>query len=513
MFAGTACHSAPGRSHPFTLNSVTDNSRIPALFAEQVPLHVIPALVLTLNSTPRAVIVQRLHYWLTHNAESPEHVIDGRTWVRFSYEELAADLQGLWKPETVGGHIRALMQTGVLERTDWDTRQSCYTLNYPRLLELAHKPQSKVAGVPLTVGELLEPRHTRLLYPTLARALGPGEAGINRALLLHQIFFWSTVTSRQKAHRGLCWVERPVRLWQKDFPFLSRHTLNAGLTYLADYGIVVRHKFRPRQRHTYSYALNTQFLKDILIPQRRIKEQPAETAVLRQASMRSETCTKPEKGTCTEPENEGWTEPEINKETTVETTSDSSTPCLPEPAPAATTSLSETKASACKGQKLIERQFNRRFLQELYREVPRRRAAWADLNSRQITDCYRQAQKNAASPGVTKKLGTLFREKLDTAAGITSVAAERDRAAGAAEAEHAVAAQERLKFADSCRNWVLDEHPGSSFDEHHSAAELIHAQVRALPLEHFTSPNRPCVVATVKSLLPDVTWLPPAGQA
>lgn len=80
--------------------------------------------------------------------------------------------------------------------------------------------------VPKTSTKLLYHEPPRVFSPTLAKRLG-----INEALVLQQIHFWISVNEQKGTtqHGGFTWTYNRMDDWLKEFPWMSKRTLERVL--------------------------------------------------------------------------------------------------------------------------------------------------------------------------------------------------------------------------------------------------------------------------------------------
>ena len=79
------------------------------------------------------------------------------------------------------------------------------------------------------MSRLLIEEQPRLVLPSLAVAIG-----LNEAMLLQQIYFWSNLKNNHKIYEGRRWVYNSYNAWHEEFPFFSLRTVKRALKSLTD---------------------------------------------------------------------------------------------------------------------------------------------------------------------------------------------------------------------------------------------------------------------------------------
>lgn len=101
------------------------------------------------------------------------------------------------------------------------------------------------------------------VLPTLAAAIG-----LNDAIVLQQIHYWTGNPKLGKVHNGRRWIYNSVREWQEsNFPFWSEATIKRILSNLKDAGLILAENLneRPYDR-TLWYTIDYEQLGKIKIP-------------------------------------------------------------------------------------------------------------------------------------------------------------------------------------------------------------------------------------------------------
>jgi hypothetical protein len=108
-----------------------------------------------------------------------------------------------------------------------------------------------------------------LLFNFRPLVVNPGLAskiGLNEAIVLQQIKYWTIETDAGIEHKGLRWVYNTHEQWAKQFPFWSVDTVKRTMSSLVKQGLVFVEKLnKAKHDHTNYYAIN--HLADALIDQ------------------------------------------------------------------------------------------------------------------------------------------------------------------------------------------------------------------------------------------------------
>lgn len=87
--------------------------------------------------------------------------------------------------------------------------------------ELTYSPKAFLVPKGFTMSKLLINEPPLQVLPSLARAVG-----LNEAIILQQLHYWSGQPGIGKQHEGRQWVRNTVAQWQRNnFPFWSAHTV------------------------------------------------------------------------------------------------------------------------------------------------------------------------------------------------------------------------------------------------------------------------------------------------
>ena len=100
------------------------------LLINEYPLMFQPTLAV-LTSLNEAIALQQLKYWLTQNANKPDHIKDGRVWCWNTYEEWQKNNFPFWSISTIKRAFTDLENRGLVikgnfnkasfDRTGWYT--------------------------------------------------------------------------------------------------------------------------------------------------------------------------------------------------------------------------------------------------------------------------------------------------------------------------------------------------------------------------------------------------------
>lgn len=434
----------------------TPRQQLPPLIPHETPLYVPTQLAVLLGDVCAAVLLNVLFLRLS-NADPGDPNVQQlgteRRWARATDNWWVQRLQGTWQVKSVRRRQERLQQLGILLRRrdkncrwwsiDCDRLEELHArhaeeLTHRRLEARRENPGLKRVWAeppaPLTAPELLGSNTSvRLLYPSLVRLFGDGrsEAGVNRALLLHQIHYWTHRNSNQKRYkrRGRVWADQSVANWhRRDFPFLGLDAVRAGLDWLRehDYTTVEQHYSRTgwhAQSRTINHAVLTAGLQRLDQP---VTHSVDQAAPGQEPQIDQRAGQEPPARTGQEPLELAGQEPQINNEIDTEIKTERRP------------SLLGFSESARHAQRLL----NSRAAKEMVGENPARRA-WFAVPDERLGELYRLAVQRSAADA-SKKPITVLKALLDTECGILSPAEQ----AAADRAARAELISKRVRIAD-----------------------------------------------------------------